>query len=389
MTIVNSSKAFSLVLPELIFGCGTIKKLPEILKDYKVKKVSLLTDEGIIKSGIAEKVSSIIKDSGVECEIFSDVEADPTLENVKDAYNTCDKNTELLIGLGGGSPIDTAKIVSVMLKYKGDLEEYLGLDQVPGRGLPTIFIPTTSGTGSEVTKYCILSDKKEEIKKGIVSDYIIPDYAIVDPELTVTMPPKITASTGIDALIHAIEGYISPRANPITDLLALEAINMIYFNLPISCADGSDLNARTNMAYASMTAGIVLNGTGAGASHALAYPITSKYNLPHGDGCMLTFLELLEFFVLSNVDKYRKMAEAVGVNTENMSCREAGMKGVEEIRRFAEYIDVPTTLSEVNMDKNDVKPFAENVYKTQQRLLVNAPKEMSVEDIMEIYKKSY
>lgn len=285
--------------------------------------------------------------------------------------------------------MDVTKVVSVVRKHGGRAEDYLGVEKVPGRGFPTVLIPTTAGTGSEVSRYAIFDDRKAQTKLGVVSPHLVADLAVVDPELTMTMPPAITASTGADAFIHAVEGYLAVNSTPLTDLLALESIRLISKHLPAAFADGENLAARYGMAYGSLLAGIVLNNAGASASHALAYPIGSKYHLPHGVTCMLTFLAVMEYFAPACGAKFARIAEAMGVRTEPMSRREAALQAVAEMRRLAEYIEIPHSLDDIGMEKALIESFARSVVANQQRLLKNGPRKLTEKDVAAVYERSY
>jgi alcohol dehydrogenase len=207
--------------------------------------------------------------------------------------------------------------------------------------------------------------------------------------LTATMPPSVTASTGADAFIHAVEGYVAVNASPISDVLGLEAVRIIYEYLPVAYADGGNMKARYWMAYGSMLGGLMLNFAGVSSSHALAYPIGSLYHVPHGVGCMLTFLEVMEYFVMANVPKFFRMAQAMGVRTESMSPRQAAEQAVIEMRKLADYIEIPHKLSAIGMDRTLIESFAKSVVANQQRLLTNGPRRLTEKDIRTIYERSY
>jgi alcohol dehydrogenase len=388
--MINAIKSFSLAAPEILFGLGTIGELGKRVGSLGATQVTVVTDEGVAGAGILDRVLGVLEKSGVACGVFDKVEKEPSLENVEHAFKEASGfSSQAVVGLGGGSSIDVAKMVAVLLKHGGNLRDYLGLDKVPGRGLPTIFIPTTAGTGSEVSKYAIFDNREAKTKLGAVSNHLIADLAVVDPELTVSMPPAVTAATGADAFIHAVEGYVAVKSTPLSDLLALEAVRIIYENLPAAFADGQNIPARYQMAYGSMLAGIVLNVAGASASHALAYPIGSEYHVPHGVGCMLTFLEVMDYFAMADMAKFSRMAQAMGVKTKNMSPRQASKQAVEEMRRLVDYIEIPHKLSAINMDRNLIEPFAKSVVANQQRLLTNGPRKLTEKDIKTIYERSY
>jgi alcohol dehydrogenase len=386
----HAFKNITLAVPEILFGLGVIGELGNRVKALGAANAMIITDEGVAGAGILGRVVGILEKSGIVYRVFDKVEKEPSVENVELAFKAASGDScRAIIGLGGGSSIDVSKMVAVLLKHGGNLRDYLGIDKVPGRGVPTILIPTTAGTGSEVSKYAIFDNRQAKTKLGAASSHLIADLAVVDPEMTISMPPSVTASTGADAFIHAVEGYISTKATPLSDLLALEAVRIIYENLPAAFADGQNIPARYQMAYGSMLGGIVLNLASASASHALAYPIGSEYHVPHGVGCMLTFLEVMEYFAMADIPKFTRMAQVMGVKTESMSPRQAAQQAVEEMRKLVDYIEIPHKLSAINMDRSLIEPFAKSVVANQQRLLTNGPRRLTEKDIRTIYERSY
>ncbi len=388
--MIQALKNINWAAPEILFGLGVIGELGKRARSLGAAKVAVITDEGVAAAGILERVMGTLEKDGIVCTVFGKVEKEPSLENVEHAFKEVSGTScQALVGLGGGSSLDVAKMVAVLLKFRGELRDYLGIDKVPGRGIPTILVPTTAGTGSEVSKYAIFDNRQAKTKLGAVSNHLIADLAVVDPELTVSMPPAVTASTGADAFIHAVEGYVATKSSPFSDLLALEAVRIIYENLPAAFADGQNIPARYQMAYGSMLGGIVLNLAGASSSHALAYPIGSEYHVPHGVGCMLTFLEVMEYFAMADIPKFARMAQVMGVRIDSMSPRQAAQQAIEEMRKLVDYIEIPHKLSSINMDRNFIEPFAKSVVANQQRLLTNGPRKLNEKDIRTIYERSY
>jgi len=383
-------KNFQFVIPDVLFGNGIIADLGNQIKAIGGGKVLIFTDMGLVETGIVDKVVSMLAADGLDCRIFDTVEAEPSLDNVKEGLRFAKEDTpDVLLGLGGGSSMDVSKLVSVLLKHGGNIKDYLGIDNIPGRGLPTIMVPTTAGTGSEVSKYGIFDDREAKTKLGVVSLHLVADLALIDPELTSSMPPAITASTGCDAFVHAVEGYLATNSTPMTDLLALEAVRIIYQNLPAAFADGRDPLARYNMAYGSYLAGIVLNHAGGSSSHALSYPAASEYHIPHGVGCMLTFLEVLEYFAPCCTEKFVRMAEAMGIDSTSDIPRAIAERAILEMRKMVEYLEIPHKLSAVGVAKDRFEPYAKSIVANQQRLITNGPRLLSEKDIIKIYERSY
>jgi alcohol dehydrogenase class IV len=367
-----------------------ISEIGSKVKTLGGSSAAIFTDKGLSEADVAGKVESMLTDEGISYRTFDSVEAEPSLDNVMEAVKFAKEGaTDVVIGLGGGSSMDVSKFVAIMLKYEGDIRNYLGIDNIPGRGLPTIMVPTTSGTGSEVSKYSIFDDREAKTKLGAVSFHLVADLALIDPELTASMPPSITAATGCDALVHAVEGFLATNSTPITDLLAIESLRLVFHNLPAAYADGRDPLARYNMAYGSFLAGIVLNQAGASSSHALSYPIASEYHVAHGIGCMLTFFEVLEYFMPCSIDKFLSMAEVMGVDLSIGSPRDIAEKVILELRKMVAYLEIPTKLSFYGIEKERFEGYAESVVANQQRLITNGPRQLNVKDVITIYERSY
>lgn len=383
-------KNFNLVVPEVIFGNGAIGNIGNQIKLKGGSRVLLFTDKGLSATGLVEKIRGLLEKERLACFIFDQVEAEPSLDNVITASKVANEyQPDLVLALGGGSSMDVAKMVAILLKHGGEIRNYLGINNIPGRGIPTIMVPTTAGTGSEVSKYGIFDDRAAKTKLGAVSLHLMADLALIDPELTVSMPPSVTASTGCDAFIHAIEGYLATNATPITDLLALESIKIIFENLPAAFADGRDPVARYNMSYGSFLAGIVLNHAGGSSSHALSYPVASEYHVPHGIGCMLTFLETLEYFAPCSIEKFLRMAEVIGIDSSSETPRAIAERTILEFRKMVEYLEIPHKLSVIGVEKDRFMPYAKSVVANQQRLLTNGPRMLNEKDIVNIYERSY
>lgn len=305
---------FNMDIPEILFGTGMIEELGRRVRALGANNVLVVTDAGVVAAGILARVLKILRNNGVSYGIYDQIGKEPSFEDVESALHAASRQSyQLLIGLGGGSAIDVTKMVSVLVKHGGDIINYMGIDKIPDRGLPTILIPTTAGTGSELSKFAIFDNRQAKTKMGAVSRCLVVNLALIDPDLTATMPPSVTATTGADAFIHAVEGYLSVNASPLSDVLALEAIKIIYESLPVAFADGANKSARYQMAYGSMLGGMVLNLVAGSGSRALSYPIGSTYHVPHGVACMLTFLEVMKYYMMANIPKFVQMAQVMGI----------------------------------------------------------------------------
>jgi alcohol dehydrogenase class IV len=295
------------------------------------------------------------------------------------------EKADLIIGFGGGSPIDIAKVSAIMATNEGPITEYFGIDLDPQSGLPTIIIPTTAGTGSEVTPIAILSDHTEKLKKGIVSQHLFPSAALLDPELTLGLPADVTAATGMDALIHAVESFTSKNATTMSDMLARQAMQLIAKNIRTAYADGSNLEARSNMLEGSLLAGMAFCTAGVTAVHAFAYPIGAEFHIPHGVANSIMLAPVMEFNKLGNLERFGEIAGYLGENTSGLSVRLAAHAGVEAMRTLAADLKIPDHLSDFGIQDKDIPELAAGVMKVT-RLLANNPRELTQKDAEAIYR---
>lgn len=370
-------------------GTGSISQIGVEAKKLGANHVLLVTDRIICETGLLEKIQAPLKAEDITFDINSEITPEPPFELLEDILETIqDKSYDLLIGIGGGSVLDATKMLAIMLKNKGDIRQMVGTNLVPSKGLPFILTPTTAGTGSEVTYNAIFTDNKDHVKKGIVSPYLLPDVAIIDPALTMTMPAAVTAATGMDALVHAVESYTALRADALNDGIALQAIKLITHSLRKAVFNGNDLKAREDMSMGSLLAGISLANAGVGAVHALAYPIGGKFKVPHGVANSLLLPYVMKYNVVSDTKKFAEVARAMGEKTEGLSEREAADKAVKAMARLAKDIGIPASLKEVGVEKKDLRSLAEEAMK-QERLLSNNPRKLTLDDIHTIYVNAY
>jgi alcohol dehydrogenase class IV len=384
-------RAFRFRTPDwILFGEGTVGQVGAEAKRLGAGKVMVLTDKGVAKTGSLDRVTASIEGEGLKVKVFDRVEPEPPIDNLLDAADMAKRGKfDVFVAVGGGSTMDTTKLVSAMMTNDGKIQDFFGVDMVPKRGLPTIMVTTTSGTGSEVTRMAVFTDTKVNLKRVVSAQNILTDVAIVDPAMTKTMPAAVTAATGMDAFIHAVESYVnSKNASPVTDNIALEAIKLISENLGPAFANGDDMTARYNMALGSLMAGITLNNAGVGHVHALAYPIGSEYHFSHGLSLIVIFAECMRSVSMANLPKFRKMAEVMGIEVLGLSPWEAAEAAIDGMVKLAKSVKLPTTLSEVKADKSKIKKWAKAAH-GERRLLGNTPRDLGVEDIAEIFKKSF
>jgi alcohol dehydrogenase class IV len=374
----------------IIVGVDTINQLGEQVKRFKGKRAFIITDPGIAKVGLLDKVNDVLKKGGIETGFYDKVVPEPPIETVDEIANLAKQgNYDVLIGLGGGSSMDMTKVVSILMTNGGSANDYIGTGKVEKPGLPTIMLPTTSGTGSEVTSVAIFSFPEEKVKKGIVSPYLYASASIVDPALTFNLPPSITANTGMDALVHAIESYISKGANTLTEGLSLMAIELISKNLRVAVTCGDNVEARYNMSLGSLIAGIAFANASCGAVHAMAYPLGGEFHIPHGMSNTLMLPYVMEYNVVTCIDKFVKIAEKMGEKIDGLSRRDAAFKAIDAMIDLAKDIGVPTHLSDVNIPKESIPRMAESCYKQQQRLLGVNPRNLTQKELEDIYTNAW
>ena len=383
------TKIFSFRSPHLILaGIGSIERLPEEAKALKAKKALLVTDKGVIESGVAEKVRDLLKNAGITTDTFDKVISDPDIACAEACVAMAKKGKyDLTLGVGGGSPMDIASVASVMCTNPGRIHDYLGVNLVKKPGIPTILIPTTAGTGAEATPNAILTDVEEKLKKAVVSPYIFPTVAIVDPLLTVSMPPAVTSSSGIDALTHAIETYTSNNANILSELFSKEAIIRIGRSLRTAVANGNNMEARYDMSIGSLYAGIAITNAGTTAVHALAYPLGGTFNVAHGIANGLLLPYVMEFNVLGDIPKFAQIAQFLGEKVDHLPLLEQAYHGVQVVKAIYGDLKIPQSLTELKIPKEAIPEMAKAAINVT-RLMANNPREMTVEDIERIYEKA-
>ena len=375
--------------PEVIYGEGAIKNLPDVIKSLGGKRLLLVLDKHLSKSRIAEEIYQTLKENSLDFVIFDDIEGEPSTETGDECAKLGKKEgCDIVCGIGGGSTLDTAKAAAVIITNGGSVRDYQGLDKVPGPGLPKIMVPTTAGTGSEVTFTAVFIRKDEKKKGGINSKYLYPEAAILDPLLTLSVPPSITASTGLDALCHAIESFISKKANFLTEAVSLSAIKLIWENLPSVYENVSDVKKRAGMLYGSFLAGVGLANAGVTAVHSISYPLGGVFGVPHGVGNGLLLPYVLEFDLPEVAEKINWVCEYVGGNTlKGNNELESAIRFIEETKKLLKRFNIPR-LKELGISKDVFPALAEDAMKVAVPI-ENNPKPITVEDIIKIYNAAY
>ncbi len=372
---------------KLLTGPGAIDQLDAELTRLKVSNPLIVTDAILVKTGTVELALAQL--AGRNYGLYDQVQPEPEIGLVEDctrAYR--EGGHDGLIGLGGGSAIDIAKGVAAFAGHEGALADLFGVNQVARKGPPLIAIPTTAGTGSEVTNVAIFSDKMAQLKKGIVSDYLLPDVALVSPLMTLTCPRSVTAASGVDALVHAIESYISVNRSPITDAIALGAIRLIARALPKAYANPDDLVAREEMATASLMGGMAFGNAGVGAVHALAYPLGGRFNIAHGVSNALLLPYVMRWNKLACAERLKDVAQAMGISVDGLSDLQAADAAVTAMAELCSAVGIPTGLRAFSVPHDALASMAEEASKID-RLMRNNPRKLSPADIEEIYRAAW
>lgn len=374
---------------KIITGIKSVTTLPEEIKQLGGKNVFIFTDEGIVKAGICDQVLQILEGAVESVSVFGKVPPEPPLETIHECLQLArEAGCDLIIGLGGGSAMDVAKVISVLLTNQKSLDQMIGVNLVEKRGIPKILIPTTAGTGSEVTPIVILTDQSENLKKGVVSDFLFPETAILDPELTVSLPPGATAASGMDALIHAVEAYTSLNATPMTDHLALRAIELVVGNIRSAWANGSNLEARMNMLEGSLLAGQAFANAGVTAVHAFAYPLGGEFHVAHGVANTVMLCAVLRYNMIANLKKFAALGRLLCPDVTSQDSKLLAEAGICFLEGLIVDLQLPRTLQELKVPREAIPGMAEGVMKVT-RLLANNPRKITLKDANDIYQIVY
>lgn len=350
---------FEFILPtRIVYGAGCIQRLPEEIRKMKHERPLIVTDKGLIEAGIVKQITDILEEAEIAYEIYDGIQPNPRDTTVMEAAEfASEKNTDMLIAIGGGSSMDTAKAVGVILKEGGEIGDYEGLGMVTEPITDLVAIPTTVGTGSEVTFWSVITDTKRHFKMSVGSPFIAARLALVDPDLVETLPPSIIAATGMDALTHAIEGYTGKLSEPITDACGIYAIEMIGKNIR-NAVYNSDSDARGKMLLGSLIAGICFGNSDIAGVHCMGEAMGGLYDLPHGISMAIMLPYVMEYNYVACIDKFIRIAKALGETTEGLSDREAAYKAVEAVKKLNEDLAIPT-LKDVNVKMEDISELAE------------------------------
>ncbi|MHA2296488.1 MAG: hydroxyacid-oxoacid transhydrogenase [Candidatus Hodarchaeales archaeon] len=393
------------------FGLGAVKEIGYAMKDLGGSKPLIVTDEGIVKAGLSKEVSQLLKEQDLEVEVWDGVEPEPSATSIEAGIEWAEeKGFDSFISFGGGSSIDTAKVMDLISTHGGKILDYVAPPTGRGKSIPAplkphIAVPTTAGTGSETSPASVISLPEKMIKVGISHAYCRPDLAVVDPLLHVSMPPKVTVDSGMDALAHAIESYVTRRfdrkpmpktplerpvyggGTPVTDIFAEKAIELIGRYLRRAARDGNDIDARSGMALAATLAGIAFTNAGLTAVHAMAYPVGGQFHSSHGETNAVLLPAVMEFLVPTVPEKFNRVAELMGENIEGLSVHEGAKQSVNAIIELMRDINVPNGLSAFGVKKEDLSKMAEDTLKIK-RLLAGNPRPVTKENLEKLFRRA-
>lgn len=372
------------------YGAGSRSVLADEIKKRGLKKIFVVTDKDLMKFGVVEKVTTFLDAAKIEYTIFSNVKQNPTVDQVKEgvvAFST--SGADAIVAIGGGSPIDTAKAIGIISNNPefADVVSLEGVADTKNKSVPIIALPTTAGTAAEVTINYVITDEENVKKMVCVDPNVIPVLSIVDAELMLSLPPSLTAATGMDALTHAIEGYITKGAWEMSDMFELKAIEMIAKHLPVVVKNPSDVVARDGMAVAQYIAGMGFSNVGLGLVHGMAHPLGAYYDIPHGVANALLLPIVMEYNTESSIAKYVDIARAMGIKVDHLSLADAAQAAVDAVKSLAVEVGIPEKLQLLNVKEEDLERLAQSAF--EDVCTPGNPREVQLSDILELYKKAF
>lgn len=370
------------------FGIGAAGTVAEEAKKLGGSHGLVVTDHGIVKAGLLDKVLLLLEGAGIKYTVFDGVPPEPPVEAVEEGVRRYrEAGADFMIAVGGGSPLDTAKSIGLLVNNPGPLQKYDNSAAVPNRIPPLITIPTTAGTGAEATTGSIIADHERKLKMSIGHANIAPWVALVDPEMTRALPSHLTAYTGIDALTHGIERYVNRGAVPHTDAVALHCVRYVSRFLRRAVMDGGDMEARQNVLAGSLMGGMAR--TGSGNAHAIAHSLSAHYGIHHGLANALVLPAVMQFNLPARLEKYADIAEAMGEKTDLLSVAEAADRAVVAVQRLAADVGIPAGLKAVGVPEADLPGLAAAVVADNAKLIASNPRKASTEDILRILRAAY
>ncbi|MBI5559048.1 MAG: iron-containing alcohol dehydrogenase [Deltaproteobacteria bacterium] len=382
-----TARKFTVTQPTQIrFGVGAIDGLAQAVQDLGGTKVMLVVDPNLKSVGLLGKITGSLDSNNIKYKIFDHVDPEPGLKLADEGKTLAAKaGCDCVIGAGGGSAMDVAKAISILLTNGGKAVDYLGLGKIKKPGVPKIMVPTTAGTGAEVTFTAVFINEKTKSKGGMNGDPLYPDIAVLDPALTLTLPPKVTAAPGIDALTHALEAFVSTQSHTISDMYALEAIELISGNLAMAYANGNNIEARSAMLMGSLLGGKALATAGVGLVHAMAYPLGGMFNIPHGLANAVLLPFVVDYNIIGNPEKFARIASVMGYDVNDLPLREAGQTAVEAVYELNRDVEIPGSLEALGIPAAKIPEMA-RIALTVTRPVENNPRKPSLEDVIRVYE---
>lgn len=379
---------FTFSVPQnIIVGRGSLAKLPEVAEKSGGKKAFIISGPHLNKMGIVQSCVDALKAKGIESSVFTETEGNPSVETVDKASAAYkESGADFIVALGGGSPMDVAKSVGVVARYGGSITEYEGADKVPGDIIPLIAVPTTAGTGSEVTAFSVITDHSRNYKLTVFSYKLIPSYAILDAELLTTAPASVAAACGIDAMVHALEAYISTAASPFSDAMAEKALELIGANIRCYAANRGDIEAAENMLVGSLFAGIAFSWARLGDVHAMSHPVSAYFNVPHGVANAILLPTIVEYNMLADKGKYLNIYNYIAELPAAPEEFTADML-VDELLNLNEALGIPAGLEEAGVTKDKFDAMADDAMKSG-NIAVN-PRSTTKKDVLALYEKAF
>jgi len=387
---MTQPQSFTVTQPTRIqFGAGSIADLAKTVKDFNGTNVFLVVDPGLVKAGLIPQITAPLKKAKIPFTLYDEIDPEPGFKLADKGKKIAKKaGCDCVVGVGGGSAMDVAKAIAILLTNGGKAVDYLGLGLIKKPGVPKIMVPTSSGTGAEVTFTAVFINEKTGSKGGMNGDPLYPDAAILDPELTISLPPQVTAFTGIDALTHALEAYTSTQAHQISEMYSLEAIGLIAENLPAAYANGNNIKARSAMLMGSLLGGKALAIAGVGLVHAMAYPMGGMFGIPHGLANAVLLPYVIEYNLIGNMEKFAILAQVLGENTDDLTLREAASLCVRALFDLNNDVGIPVTLEDLGIPFDKIPEMAE-IALTVTRPVENNPRQPNLEDVIAVYKTAF
>ncbi|MFZ5945451.1 MAG: iron-containing alcohol dehydrogenase [Bacillota bacterium] len=373
---------------KVIYGNNFVNRISQCVQELNGKKILIVTDPGIEKAGILQKLTLPLEQSGYTYVIYSNVIPNPDIPTIeKGAVLARENEVDLIIAIGGGSAIDAAKGINILYTNGGNLKDYAGMEKVPKKALPLIAIPTTCGTGSEVTWATVITDPVEKFKFAVLSPQNIPNIAIIDPLLMSSLPPRLIASTGMDALTHAIEAYVSVKAQPMSDAFGLHAIELISENLRKAVLHHDNLENISKMAIASTMAGAAFSNGLLGLVHAMAHPLGGVFNIPHGIANAVLLPYVMKFNMTAAPERFAKIAQLMGENIQGLNTLECAKKSLDAVLKLSADIGIPNNLKDIGVDLSLLDKLAADTMKSGN--VFSNPRRNNIDDVKNIFIEAY